>query len=266
MKNKFYLLIVFLSAFLPSISGNEREMSETVKVRGEVIVSTRNLRQTFAELEEEARQAAKQEAIKKVCGEQISIWDRAESSASGDSFNTLTVNRTTGEIADFEIIEEGHTQSLVRETEMIFYCIAKVKVKRGTDIDPNFKAKVEGIKSAYYVGELLKFIVTPYKDCYLKIFSIASGRGDLLYPDYDYDTVEQFKANKKYAFPILKEMDYPLEKNVPQPIEKTELVFVFTKDECPFNIDTHDPQEIEQWVAGIPTDRKYIEFRVFDVK
>ncbi len=243
----------------------QREKVHTVRnVRGEysMMLSTSDV--TGRQATEYAREDAKRKAIEQVCGSRLSVWDKAEISSAGETFNSLSVNQVDGEIVGFEIVEEGNAPSPVRPSETVFYCVADVKVKRGMEPDPDFTAVVEGIRSVYFSGESLTFTVLPYRECYLKIFLFEDSQaGYRLYPN-NFDRPALLPASKKIAFPQSAEFD--VNKNSAAETETNRLVFVFTKSERPFYHSTVSRQEIEEWMALIPNDEKYIIFTAFDIK
>ncbi len=243
----------------------QKEKVCTVKnIRGEYAIVMAYSDITGREATEKARDDAKRKAIEQVCGSRINIWDQIEISTTGESYNSTAINQIDGEIVYFEIVEEGNLQSELRSSETIFYCIANVKVKRGVEPDPDFTASIDGLRSIYFEGDNLEFTVTPYRDCFLKIFLFENSQtGYRLYPN-DYDRPERLTANKSTAFP--KSVDFIITKNSTLNTETNRIVFVFTKDERPFYHTTTSRQEIEKWMALIPNNEKYIIFNVIDIR
>lgn len=258
------LSILFLFVTLAFSAFAQKEKVHALKgVRGEY---TMTLTATVTPLEarERARENAKRTAIEQVCGSRISIWDQVETSSAGESFNSLSVNQIDGEIVGFEVVKESVEMSPVREGEMCYYCVANIKVKQGAAPDPSFRASVEGLRSVYFVNEELQFTVTPYRDCYLKIFLFEDSKvGYRIYPAQE-DRPELLRANNPVAFP--REMHFDVTKSSDRPTETNRLVFVFTKEERPFYHQTTSRQEIEQWMALIPNDAKYIHSYAIDIR
>lgn len=258
------ILIIFcLSMALSSFA--QKEKVHTVKnVRGEYTMVVAYSDVTGREATERAREDAKKKAIEQICGTRINIWDQVEISSAGETFNSTAINQTDGEIVDFEIIEEGYKQSDVRSAETVFYCIANVKVKRGVDPDPDFTAAIENIRSTYFEGDRLQFSITPYRDCYLKVFLFEDTQtGYRLYPN-DYDVPTLLAAGKTIVLP--QKVDFTMTKSSSRPTETNRLIFVFTKEERPFYHATTSRAEIEKWMALIPNDRKYIVFMAIDIR
>lgn len=261
-----HFILCFIMGLLVCTGGYaQREKVRMLRgVRGEysVVLSTSDV--TGRQATEYAREDAKRKAIEQVCGSRLSVWDKAEISSAGETFNSLSVNQVDGEIVGFEIVEEGNAPSPVRPSETVFYCVANVKVKRGVEPDPDFTAVVEGIRSVYLSGENLTFTVLPYRECYLKIFLFEDSQtGYRLYPN-EFDRPELLHAGEKIAFP--KGAAFDVNKNSAAETETNRLVFVFTKSERPFYHSTVSRQEIEEWMVLIPNDEKYIVFTVFDIK
>lgn len=258
------LITLLLCLTLGLSSFAQKEKVQTLKkVRGEYWV-TANATVTGREAMEYARENAKRIAIEQVCGSRVSIWDQAETSSVGESFNSLSINQVDGEIVEFEVIEEDFEKSGERKSELCYYCIANIKVKRGVAPDPNFRASVEGLRSMYFVDDEMEFTVKPYLDCYMKIFLFEDMQtGYRIYPN-ELDNSEMMHANQTVKFP--KQTDFVVTKSSDRPTETNRLVFVFTKDEHLFNHETTSRQEIEKWMAMIPNDEKYIHFFAIDIR
>ena len=261
------IIIILLAILISSNVYAQKEKITTLKsVQGEYSVILEFSDITGRQATQLAREDAKRKAIEKVCGTRINIWDQMESSSAGDVFNSLSINQVDGEIVEFDIKEEGHKQSETRSTETIFYCIANVTVKKGIKPDPDFYIAVNGLKSVYYTGESLLFSVTPYRDCYMKIFLLEDEKhGYLLYPN-NYDKVQIMPANKVYSIADSPYYEFILQKNNQLEKEINRLVFVFTKTERPFNEKETSRSEIEKWIATIPNDQKYLYFSVIEIR
>lgn len=258
-------IILFLATLWVCTASAQHEKIQTVKVRGEytLVLSSSNV--TGLQAKELARKDAERQAIEKVCGSRISVWDQVEVSNAGETFNSLSVNQMDGEIVEFDIIKEDNEPSKIRPTETIFYCEAKVKVKRGVEPDPNFTASIAGVKNVYYDEDALAFSVTPYRDCYLKIFLFADAKtGYRIYPNL-LESPMLLKQGALYSFPTNKMGEYIISKDTDAPIEVNRLVFVFTKEERPFYHETTSRAEIERWMALIPNNEKYLYSVAFDI-
>ncbi|MBO7055262.1 MAG: DUF4384 domain-containing protein [Bacteroidales bacterium] len=260
MKHFISILFVFLS--LQTFSQKPQE--QWVKnVRGEFAI-TADMVGTAIDAKESARADAKRRAIEQVCGQRVNIWDKMELSAAGESFNSLAVVQTDGEIVEFEVVKEDFEKSAVRSSEMIFYCIANVKVRTGIRPDPNFSAKADGIRSVYFESETLNVSVTPLRDCYLKIFIFENqGTGYLLYPNVN-EPSKQLFANQTVAFPQVDE--WAITKETDKPRETNQIVFVCTKTDWQFPATETSRSEIEKWIMKIPADQRYIDIKTIEIR
>lgn len=261
MKNLYAILLLFM---LPTMAFSGKEKIETVRVRGEYILTT-NADVTFKQAATEALNEAKTMAVKKVCGEMVNVWTRMASSEVGESFNSLSLNEVNGELVEYNVINEGYEYSAEHKGEMTFYCEIEAKVKKGLEPDPDFVADIEGIKGVYFEGDKIEFKVTPYRNAYLKIFCMENDKlGYRLYPNDIDGGVKVLEAGKKHG--ILEYSDLECAKSTDKKVEINYLVFVFTKDECPYYKDENSWQEIESWMAKIPSDRKYIYYVPIEIR
>lgn len=263
MKRFIFLAFLLLGINLYA----QKEKVETVRaVRGEFPVILEFSDVTGREAVQLAREDAKRKALEKVCGSRVSIWNQMEISSAGDSFNSLSINQIDGEILEFDIKEEGTKQSASRSAETVFYCVADIKVKKGLAPDSDFCVSVNGLKSVYYSGENLQFDITPYKDCYMKVFLFEDDRhGYMLYPN-TYDRPYLLEAGAKFDVTEASHWQIELYKSSDAPKEVNRVAFVFTKTECPFNETETSRPEIERWIAGIPNDQKYLYFAVIEIR
>lgn len=255
------VLFLLLFGIVPMMAEREKEVLKR-DVHGEYTI-TNGSTISMEEAKQLAREDAKKKALVMVCGEQINAWDVVESSAAGESYNSLTTVRVDGEIVDFDIQNEFWKQNPLRESELVFTCIANVTVKKGIDPDPNFVVDVTGVSPSYIAESHLTFSVKPYSDCYLKVFIFENAElGYRLYPNEAEKPMLLEKANV-YHFPSNDKGDYELYTD--KEIETDRLVFVFTKDERPFYNDVTSRTEIEQWMARIPNDQKYIYYTSINI-
>lgn len=260
------LSAIFFVLFSLNVYSQREDVTILRAVRGEYSVVLELSDITGREAMQLAREDAKRKAIEKVCGTRINIWDQMESSSAGDVFNSLSINQTDGEIIEFDIKDEGHKQNEVRPSETVFYCIADVKVKKGLKPDPTFIMDVSGLKSVYYEGESLLFEITPYKNCYMKMFLFEDEeKGYMLYPNM-YDESKELIAERTYDISESPYYEFVLEKSSNLAKEVNRLVFVFTKTERTFNSRETSREEIEKWIAKIPNNEKYLHFAVIEIR
>jgi hypothetical protein len=260
------LTLVLLCFAVLSAQAQKEKIASVKSVRGEFSVVLAISDITGREAAERARENAKRQALEQVCGSHINIWDQMESSSAGDSFNSLAVNQIDGEIVEFTVKEEGQMQSEERRSETIFYCVADVKVKKGLSADPDFIVDVNGLKSVYFAGDILKFVVQPHRDCYMKVFLFEDTHtGYMLYPN-TYDKARVLQADQPIDITNSPYYEFVLNKSPEVKKEINRLVFVFTKSERPFNDQVTSRAEIEKWIASIPNDQKYMQFAVIEIR
>lgn len=257
------IAFILLTCSLQSFA--QREKVETVKnVRGEFAMTADMIAAGGVNPKEKAREDAQRKAIEQVCGKQVNSWNMIESSAAGESYNSLAVIQTDGEIVGFEVLQEGTEVSPVRSSEIIFYCVANVKVKKGLSPDPNFSAKIDGVRAVYYENDELTFSVQPLIDCYLTIFLLENAeKGYKLYP-LENDGLNKLEANRKIQFPRVDE--WVMTKETNNPIETNRLLFVFTKKELKFPYNEESRAEIEKWMMKVPADQRYMEIKTIEIR
>lgn len=260
---KRIVLFVLLGFFLMPVYAEHEKEVRVKKIRGEYYMTT-DMDVSMKMAQQSAQENAKRNALVKVCGEQMNAWDMVSSGAEGENYNSVNMVQVNGEIIDFEVVEEGHSQNPAREKEMMFYCIANVTVKKGIEVDPDFTVDVRGIKNSYMVDDQgMEFTVLSSKDAYLKVFIFENAEvGTKLYPS-DIDPSFQLKANQQYTFPGKKNTYYELYTD--KSIETDIMVFVLTKTERPFLKEETNRQEIESWIAKIPNDQKFVFYKSINI-
>jgi len=243
----------------------QKEKVETVKnVRGEFSMTADMIAAGGVDPKEKARDNARRKAIEQICGQRVSSWEMLETSSAGDSFNSLAILQTDGEVVGFEILQEGTEVSNVRSSEIIFYCVANVKVKRGASPDPNFSAKIDGVRAVYYENDELAFSVQPLIDCYLTIFLLENAeKGYMLYPT-ETTGQKRLTASQRVRFPLVDEWVMTKESN--NTVEINRLLFVFTKKHLKFPYNEESRDEIEKWIMKIPADQRYVEIKTFEIR
>lgn len=264
MKKIYFLFFLFFIPFV--LSASQKNETKLIKrVRGEYSLLSSSSILSMKQATELAREDAKRRALEEAFGVALTIWDQIETSTKGESFNSLAVAQTTGEVIDFEILEEGNNQSNLRSAETIFYCIANVRVKKVKQVKSDFNAEVRGVKSVYYNNDELTFSVYANKNCYLNVFLLTDfGEGYLLYPNYMEEPVV-LEKNRSYNFPMNINSEYAITKDTDAPIEVNRLVFIFTEKEYQFNQQITSRTEVEKWLALIPTSERFMYSTVFDI-
>lgn len=264
MRQRLTALLLILYA-LPGVAQSGRVTS--VRVRGEFSVVLAYADITGREATQRAEEDAKRKALEQVCGSRLSIWEQLESSSAGDSFNSLAVSQTDGEIVEFAIVDEDQ-QLGRRSAETLFYCVADVKVRQGVAPDPDFAVTVSGLKSVYLAGEPLHFAIRPHRDCYMKLFLFDDNRtGYLLYPNR-YDSAQRFVAGTDVDITRSPAYEFYLTKSSSARREVNRLVFLFTKSECPcpFSEQETPRAEIERWIASIPNPQRYLHMALIEIR
>lgn len=266
MKTLYFIFIFSLSSIC-LFAVSDEQVRKIKNIRGEYALISSSSSLSIKQAVEYAREDAKLKALEEAAFKnELKQFEEVETSSKGENFNSLVINKTSGEILEFKIIEEGHYQSSIRSVETIFYCIADVKVKRTGDPDPNFRATIEGVNTVYYENDILEFSVIPYINCYLKVFLYNElSEGYLIYPN-SLEEQHMLEKNIRYNFPINKNIEYSITKDTDNPIELNRIVFVFTKDTCPFGDEIASRLEIETWLAHIPTSEKFIYSKIFDIR
>ena len=268
MKRLVSLLLVFSCYVVSFGADKDKEVTEKVTVTGEVVVLKGHSRLSDIQLKEEARKDAKKKALE-AFGEMFDVKEAAESTSAGDSFYSLAVSQASGEIVYFEVIEEDSKINPIRTNEVIYYCTARVTVKRGVEPDLNFTAKISGLQSVYSDGAELQFQIVPNDDAYLNVFLFVDNKtGYRLYPDFPFSTdchesAILLEKGKKYYFPI--NCIYGITKDTDAPRETNRLVFVFTKKNLKYNEAETSREEIEKWISKIRNDEKKTYVMPFDI-
>lgn len=260
--NKLFPIIFSLLFLMPCyIMGHEK--SQMIKnVRGEYATAP-NSNVTRAEAEEKARENAKRIALERAFGTQVNIWDKIEVSSAGESFNSLSIIQISGEIEEFNIVEEGVEKHPVHSSELIYYCIANVKVRRGVDPDPNFTAAIDNIHAHYRSGELCQMAVQPTQRAYLKIFLFENSEvGYYLYPGGSHHGI-LIEADRTAIIPRTIDQDIQLYTNKKR--ETNTIVVLLTKEEYPFNVLNPTRADIDKFIARIPNNMKYVSYHMVEI-
>ncbi|MDC0204470.1 hypothetical protein OAJ65_01595 [Flavobacteriales bacterium] len=264
------LTIIWLFLSLPFLG-----ISQKVVVPWKINISDT---QSYEEALEKALGDAKEEALR-MAGVRENIHSFTSLSVLEDNesfeeiFNSEIFSNITGTITRWDYLEgptKGYDAKLNSPT-ISFTIEARVK-KYKTYKDPSFKAKVQGIKSAYKNGEDIDFNVRFYQDSYINIFYISSEESLILYPT---DEDERF-ANKSYNRNDIKRFnDWYATANTKLSVEYGKFLIVITKEYYPYinnskkNEDSYSTQtevgSIMQWLFSIEPknrDEYYYEFIV----
>lgn len=261
-----FIAIILIVCILPLITQaqTKERVVQVSNIRGEYIMAD-NSNITPEKAYEKALFDAKHQAVLKAgFGEFVSQWEILLTTAAGQKYNSLETTNMKGEIIEYTIIEKKSYHD--EKGFIVFYYIIDASVKEVASPDPNFTAEVNGVRSTYFQNDKLIFTLTPYRDCYLKVFLFEDAqRGSLCYPNA-YDKVKLLKANEEITIP--QSVDFVIEKKTSEASEINYLVFVFTKDERPAFYDNQEKNlpEIESWIAKIPNDEKFVIYIPIEIK
>jgi len=262
MIKRIYLIHLLCVLFLmPCFAEHEKEV-HVKKIRGEYSFTT-DMDVSTKTAAYKALEDAKRKAIEKVCSQKVKSWDISESGSQGESFNSVNMVQMDGDIVECEIVEEGHQTNPNREKEITFYCVINATVKKGIEPDPDFTVAIRGLKASYQADDEITFTVLSSRDAYLKVFIFENEElGYRLYPN---DLEQSFKitANQECTFPSNKRSVYTVYTD--KEIETDRLVFVLTKTERPFLNETTSRKEIEEWMAKISNDQKFLYYASINI-
>lgn len=137
---------------------------------------------------------------------------------------------------------------------------AKV-LKYDKEEDRTFDAWTEGIKSFYNNNESLTFKIKPTKDCYVRVFIIASQQESyVLFPN-EYETDFKLTANTQQIFPTT-EIEYTMYTKMTQ--EPHRVIIVLLKEAIPYTGKVaYKP--ILDWIFNISPDKRVVKTIGFSV-
>ncbi len=268
---RFTAVLTILLVLCLDMVAQDREIVHTLKnVRSEhVVLLTEDY--STKDIKEKLRILCKDQAIRQVTSEVFKSWSElaivnSDNGSQTESLNTLINFNTSsrdGEIVEFNIVKEGYEQG---EGEIMFYCIADVKVKTGLAPDPEFIVPVKGIKSVYMTGDELHFSFVPYKDCHMILFLIENEKtGYMLLPNR-YIKEQQYLANHEYSINENSRCYIEFAKNPNLDKEYNKLIFVFTTRKWAFDKDSQSSKEITEWIARIPNNEKCIHQQIIEIR
>lgn len=257
---KIYLFIIYclLSSF------NYSQIIEVKNIVGEAIISG-NMSPNDAKIE--AINNAKLKALQKAgIEENISSYQTLYSNQKNNDFSQFFSNdiqsEMRGAVKKYDIVKEQIIQKNINELVSEVTINAEI-IKYNTLPDYSFKAKVEGVKSAYNKNDNLKFEITVTHDSYLQIFNINDSETSLFYPNI-YEKQILIKANTVLKFPI-SNIAYQLDTE--KKIEINRLIFVFTKSNIPYiNMDKNqstNQEDIFSWIYSLPPEIRTTEYKSF---
>ena len=258
----FYYFLTCYMLLMPYYAMGHEKFEYIKGIRGEYAITSDSETPPVV-AKEKARENAKREALIQAFGQYISIVDKIEISSAGESFSSMNVLQNNGEIEEFKIIKEDFYKHPNRANEMVFYCIADVKVRKGVEPDPSFVATISGIKATYLNDQILTFNITPTKNAYLKVFLFENSEtGKYVYPG-GVNHGLFIEADKTTG--ITRSVDQDIYLLTEKNRETNVIVILLTKDECPFNIANPTRQDIDKFIARIPNNKKYVSYHIVDI-
>ncbi len=265
MKLSIFLLMIagaFVSAYA-SASGDDEIVVKWV--RGEWLLSAESdesPKEAFFKAQNEARR----KAIAEVCGETVASWETLMSRTNEQIYSGVVVTNSVGIVHRMKELRRGWIFPRAGEVDArdypgVFF-EAEIAVKKSTrSPDPAFTALIEGGKSRYKHNEQDIFSVTVAQDAFLTVFWLNHDfQADVVFPANQWESNRIRTGKKSPNFPLVFLISSPRAKK-----ETGTLFFVLTKKYYPF-LKTDSKQQsleanrerIEQWMASVPVDERFI--------
>lgn len=219
---------------------------------------------SFLQAKKKALELAKQEALK-IAGVKELLNTTEVLSKVGDNegkiqqlYTSFISSETKGEVLSYEILNKPVPKPVSDEIYKTEVVIKAEVIKYETQTDPSFSFEVEGLKLAYEQGEPINFKVNPDKNGYLHIFVIEQSTLAVssFYPN-EYEPSQLFNKRDTYIFPLNEALEYSLDAK--EQIEKTDLLFVYTKEEYVYKGgETMDG--FIKWLYTISPDKRSVKY------
>jgi len=246
----FLLLLLFYKV------GFSQEITHITKASGKCVIS--NITPEQAEIK--ALNSAKKEALQKAgIKENVIDVSSLETYSTNDTsiqiYSSLSNIVLDGQVVDWKILNE---KRYVDEYDNFIYEVeidADV-VKYRNKSDPNFKAAVTGIKSVYYVGELLTFKIRLSKSGFIYLFFMTGEEVSQLFPNY-YEKEMLFEPNEDYIFPLNENIEYEMELSAKKD-ERNILLLVLTKKES--DVIAKSSKELYKWLYMLEPNETFYNF------
>jgi hypothetical protein len=263
MKKKLFFLLFF---FNPIFS------QETVEVAYKHLLNDNS---TYNQEVQKALNLAKIEALRKGhISENIQSFEILSKSETNDQFdekyNKEIILNINGKILDWEYIKQPSKNYDEKDNNYYIEFTIKAKVMQyHSNPDPNFSARIEGIKHTYTSDkENIEFNVIPNIDCYLKIFYIDSKQAQILYPaeNINKGKTYRFLKDKKLTEKSTRTIDY-ISPSTDKPIEQGKIILLFTKKQIEFTDVSKDEEgfftvteegKIYDWIMKLEPEDKYL--------
>lgn len=149
----------------------------------------------------------------------------------------------------------------------------RAEVREEEPSDPEFRIKVGGLQPTYRDGEQVRFAITPFRDCYIRIFWFDQARsakveGDMIYPMAKRYRDQLWKGDTEYRYPGLPAeflLGNPLKveayKQTDQLMETTLLFVVALKKQIPYEREVCNYDQFIDWLLDIPADQRTVYWR-----
>lgn len=270
MKKYVFLFIVILF----SLNNLSAQKTKTVKAVGEAVGTD------LVQTRKDALHDAKLQALQK-SGVKEMIHSFSTILIDDDKVNTNNTARTELSLlmldGQVRLKEEPQYEQQVINNMIKVSASIKAEVFLEDKTDEEFRIKVEGLKNTYVEGERLQMKITPYKDCYLRIFWFdqspkAQVEGDEIYPLKNKYVDKKFMKDTTYIYPSL-----PREFVIgnPQKMEvfkqtnsllETTLIFVVAlKKQIPYDMEYCNYEQFIQWLLKIPASERTVKFQTIGI-
>lgn len=151
-------------------------------------------------------------------------------------------------------------------------CTIRAEVIMEDKNDPTFRFKLEGFRSTYRIDEQLNIKITPYADCWIRLFwfdrtTDASVKGDMVFPNARVYNDLPFRKGQTYNFPDLPEdflirskQKITMYKSSSQPMETNIIFVVALKKPIPYDKSDYSYESFMEWLMDIPADQRYMKW------
>ena len=253
-KVKFVCITLVVS--LCTSPGFAQDEQRVERVKGEWIISDDI---TPLQAREKAIRQAKAEALRQAgVSEYVSesnlMFKTESSNKLRDIHESWTSIDVSGEISQFEVVDE---RKAINEFGNLSYevWIDATVIRHQTSKDPGLNVDVNGIHESYHSPDELIFDIMPSKEGFLNIFILGEDESLHLYPN-KFEKREKFEGGKLYKFPRSTALDYEVSSK--DSMEVNYLVLLYTKVEIPF-LEEETPEKILQFIAKIDPSQKWLK-------
>lgn len=148
---------------------------------------------------------------------------------------------------------------------------AEVVVEEATD--ETFRLRVEGLRNTYREGERVEMEITPFADCWVRIFwfdraTDAAVEGAMVYPDAVHYNDLLWKKERPYSFPALPREyvkgNFQLLEAFKQSYASIEANIIFVvalKKPIPYDGEDYSYESFINWLIKIPANQRHVYWR-----